>query len=49
MVERPETQNGVECAIPELGLAERGIGDSRRAGEQAAAAAVLTLLKAKKT
>ena len=39
----------VECAIPELGLAERGIGDSRRAGEQAAAAAVLTLLKAKKT
>ena len=38
----------VECVIPELGLAERGIGDSRRAGEQAAAAAVLALLKARK-
>ena len=38
----------VECEIPELGLAERGIGGSRRAGEQVAAAAMLTLLKAKK-
>ena len=38
----------VECEIPELGLAERGIGGSRRAGEQGAAAAMLTLLKAKK-
>ena len=38
----------VECEIPELGLAERGIGWSRRAGEQVAAAAMLTLLKAKK-
>jgi ribonuclease-3 len=31
----------VECEIPELGAAERGIGASRRAGEQAAAAAML--------
>ena len=38
----------VECEIPELGLAERGIGGSRRAGEQVAAAAMLTQLKAKK-
>ncbi len=38
----------VECEVPELGLAERGIGGSRRAGEQVAAAAILTLLKAKK-
>lgn len=38
----------VECAIEELGLAERGIGGSRRAGEQAAAAAVLAKLKASK-
>lgn len=38
----------VECEIAELGLAERGIGGSRRAGEQAAAAAMLTTLKAKK-
>ena len=30
-----------------LGLAERGSGASRRAGEQAAAAAMLTTLKAK--
>ncbi|GKT22272.1 ribonuclease III [Acidovorax sp. SUPP3334] len=37
----------VECEISELGLAERGIGGSRRAGEQAAAAAMLVLLKAK--
>ncbi|GKS82742.1 ribonuclease III [Acidovorax sp. SUPP1855] len=37
----------VECEISELGLTERGIGGSRRAGEQAAAAAMLVLLKAK--
>lgn len=37
----------VECAIPELALAERGIGGSRRAGEQSAAAAMLVTLKAK--
>lgn len=38
----------VECAIEELGLRERGIGGSRRAGEQAAAAAMLAKLKASK-
>jgi ribonuclease-3 len=38
----------VECEITELGLTERGIGGSRRAGEQAAAAAMLATLKAKK-
>jgi len=37
----------VECEIPELGLRERGIGGSRRAGEQAAAAAMLIRLKAR--
>jgi ribonuclease-3 len=37
----------VECDIPELHLTERGIGGSRRAGEQAAAAAMLQTLKAK--
>jgi ribonuclease-3 len=36
----------VECEIAELGLAQRGIGGSRRAGEQAAAAAMLQVLKA---
>lgn len=35
----------VECEIAELGLCERGIGGSRRAGEQAAAAAMLQTLK----
>ncbi len=35
----------VECEIPELGATERGIGASRRAGEQAAAAAMLLSLK----
>ncbi len=35
----------VECAIEEEGLAERGIGASRRAAEQAAAAAMLIQLK----
>ena len=37
----------IECDVPELGLAERGIGGSRRAAEQAAAAAMLATLKAK--
>jgi ribonuclease-3 len=37
----------VECEIPELGVVERGIGASRRAGEQAAAAAMLLALKSK--
>jgi ribonuclease-3 len=37
----------VECEITELGLAERGIGGSRRAGEQAAALAMLQTLKTK--
>ena len=37
----------VECEIPELGATERGIGASRRAGEQAAAAALLLALKAR--
>jgi ribonuclease III len=37
----------VECEIPELGATERGIGASRRAGEQAAAAAMLLALRAK--
>jgi ribonuclease-3 len=37
----------VECEIPELDAVERGIGASRRAGEQAAAAAMLLALKAK--
>lgn len=37
----------VECEIPELRLTERGIGASRRSGEQAAAAAMLQTIKAK--
>ena len=37
----------VECEVAELGLVERGIGASRRAGEQAAAAAMLMVLKSK--
>jgi ribonuclease III len=37
----------VECEIAELGALERGIGGSRRAGEQAAAAAMLLALKSK--
>jgi ribonuclease-3 len=37
----------VECEIPELRLAERGIGGSRRAGEQAAAAAMLQTIKSR--
>ncbi|MEO7952627.1 MAG: ribonuclease III [Polaromonas sp.] len=35
----------VECEISELRRAERGIGGSRRAGEQAAAAAMLLFVK----
>ena len=35
----------VECEILELNLSERGIGGSRRAGEQAAAAAMLQTLR----
>lgn len=34
----------VECAVAEFGLSERGLGASRRAGEQAAAAAMLQRL-----
>ena len=37
----------VECEIPELNLSERGIGNSRRAGEQAAATAMLHALKSR--
>jgi ribonuclease-3 len=36
----------VECEIPELKRSERGIGGSRRAAEQAAATAMLEILKA---
>lgn len=36
----------VECEVIELGLTERGIGGSRRVGEQAAAGAMLQVLKA---
>jgi ribonuclease III len=35
----------VECAVPERGLVERGLGGSRRAAEQAAAAAMLERLR----
>lgn len=35
----------VECEIVEMNLSERGIGGSRRAGEQAAAAAMLQTLR----
>jgi ribonuclease III len=37
----------VECLVTELNRIERGIGGSRRAGEQAAAAAMLANLKAR--
>lgn len=37
----------VECAVAEWNIKAQGIGGSRRAGEQAAAAAVLEQLKAK--
>lgn len=36
----------VECEVAELGRTERGIGASRRAGEQAAASAMLAHIKA---
>lgn len=39
----------VECEVVELGLVERGIGASRRAAEQAAAAAMLMVLKTRQT
>jgi ribonuclease-3 len=39
----------VECEILELNFSERGIGGSRRAAEQAAAAAMLQTIKAKAT
>ncbi len=39
----------VLCEVPELALSQRGIGASRRAGEQAAAAAMLMQLKAGNT
>ena len=35
----------VECEVTDLGLTERGIGNSRRSGEQAAAAIMLQTLK----
>jgi len=35
----------VECEVPELHRCERGIGNSRRSGEQAAAAAMLQFIK----
>ncbi|HET8745366.1 MAG TPA: ribonuclease III [Ramlibacter sp.] len=38
----------VECEVSELGLVERGIGASRRAAEQAAAQAMLIVLKSRK-
>ena len=37
----------VACDIPELSLSQHGSGSSRRAGEQAAAAAMLEILKVK--
>jgi ribonuclease-3 len=39
----------VECEVVELGLVERGIGASRRNAEQAAAAAMLAMLKTRPT
>ncbi|MCX7258501.1 MAG: ribonuclease III [Polaromonas sp.] len=39
----------VECEIAELSRAERGVGASRRAGEQAAAAAMLVFVQALKS
>ncbi len=37
----------IECEIAQLNLAERGIGGSRRSGEQAAATAMLQTIRAK--
>ena len=45
----PQQSFDVECEIPELRLTERGIGGSRRSGEQAAAAAMLQTIKSKET
>lgn len=39
----------MECEIVEFGRVERGIGGSRRAGEQAAAAAMLSVIKPQAT
>ena len=39
----------VECLVDEVGRSERGIGASRRAGEQAAAAAMLQFLRTNET
>ena len=39
----------VECEVIELNFSERGIGGSRRAGEQAAASAMLQTIKARTT
>ena len=39
----------VECEVIELNFSERGIGTSRRAGEQAAASAMLQAIKARTT
>ena len=39
----------VECEVIELNFSERGIGASRRAGEQAAASAMLQAIKARTT
>ena len=39
----------VECLVAELRLAQHGIGPSRRAGEQAAAAAMLLQLKQRRS
>lgn len=39
----------VDCEIAELGHTERGVGASRRAGEQAAAAAMLVFVQALKS
>ncbi len=44
-IARPLTWNAI---LQSLGLTERGMGGFRRAGEQAAAAAMLATLKAKK-
>jgi ribonuclease-3 len=38
----------VECYVPSLKKTERGIGSTRRAGEQAAAQAILDTMKENK-
>ena len=37
----------IECEVPEMAQSERGIGQSRRAAEQAAAAAMLAAMKSR--